>query len=309
MLLRLIPFIFVCLWATGFINARLAMPYSEPGTFLAIRFLAAFVVLGLIALMLKARWPGWRGAFHAILIGMLIHGLYLGAVFWAIDQGMPAGVSAVIVGLQPLLTALVAGAFLHEHIGRNHIAGLVLGLLGVAFVVAPKLDIASSGINTATVIAAFFGMVSVTLGTVYQKRIGGLSDIRTGTTLQYLGAVIPVGLFSLLFETRQVEWNGELIIALVWSVFVLSLIAVFLLMWLIREGSVAKVSTLFFLVPAVAAFMAWVGFDETLNSSQLFGMILCAVAVALATRSTAGPGHKDNSSPLAPAEPLSKTSN
>lgn len=304
MLQKLAPGLFVCLWATGFIGARLGMPYSEPGTFLAIRFGIAFIVLGLIAFILKAQWPGLKMALHSIAIGSLMHGFYLGAVFWSIDRGMPAGVSAVIVGLQPLLTAILAGWLLKEAITRKHWIGIALGFLGVVLVLAPKIDIADSGINAATIVASVLGMISVTIGTIYQKQVGSLSDLRSGTALQYLGGFIPVAILSLSMETREIQWSGEMIFAMVWAVVILSFLAVFLLMWLIREGSVAKLSTLFFLVPGVAAVMAYFLFGETLEPVQLIGMFLCAVAVGLASR--AGTLERDKTPPLAQASDGSK---
>ena len=277
------PLVFVCLWATGFIGARLGMPHSEPGTFLAIRFAAAFGLLAMIALAMRAPWPGMRIALHSVLVGMLIHGVYLGSVFWAVDRGMPAGISAVVVGLQPLLTALLAGWWLKEVITGRHWFGLAVGIAGVALVLAPKFDIADSGITAITVSVCVLGMVSATLGTVLQKKFGGQTDLRSGTALQYLGAFIPVGLLAFTSETGEIDWTNEMIVAMVWAIFVLSIVAIFLLMWLIREGSVAKVSSLFFLVPAVATVMAYFLFDEQLVPTQLFGMVLCAAAVALAS--------------------------
>jgi drug/metabolite transporter (DMT)-like permease len=296
---KLAPALFVCLWATGFIGARLGLPYSEPGTFLTIRFSIAFAVLALVAIVFKAKWPNYRIAAHSIAIGALLHGIYLGAVFWSIEHGMPAGVAAVIVGLQPLLTAILAGWILKETVTRRHWIGIALGLLGVILVLAPKIDIIDSGINSATVIAATLGMVSVTVGTIYQKRVGSLSDLKSGTALQYLGGTIPVAILAFTMETHEIEWSNEMIFAMAWAIFVLSFLAVFLLMWLIRQGSVAKLSTLFFLVPAVAAVMAYFLFGETLTPVQLGGMLLCAIAVALA--SSNDKSKRDKTSPLAQA--------
>jgi drug/metabolite transporter (DMT)-like permease len=279
------PIIFVCLWATGFVGARMGMPHSEPGTFLSLRFACAFVLLTLIAMVVRAPWPGTRNAFKSIAIGFLIHGTYLGSVFWVIDRGMPAGVSAVVVGLQPLFTALLAGWWLKEAITIKHWIGLVLGVTGVYMVLHPGIDLADTGVNALTISVSLFGMLSVTLGTVLQKILGNSVDLRSGTALQYLGAFIPVFALALFSETGSIDWTGEMTLAMVWSILVLSLVAIFLLMWLIREGSVAKVSSLFFLVPAVAALMSYYLFGETLNVLQLAGMALCALAVALvATR-------------------------
>ena len=285
---RLAPPLFVLLWASGFVGARAGMPHAEPGTFLAMRFAIAFALLGAIAVLLRAPWPTGRDAAGTVVVGALVHGLYLGGVFWAVREGMPAGVVAVVVGLQPLLTALLAGWWLGEPVGVRHRVGLALGLLGVTLVLAPKLDVAGSGIGPATIAAALLATAAITVGTVLQKRLGATVDLRAGTALQYLGALLPVGLL-MLSETRQVEWTGQLWFALAWLVLVLSLAAVFLLMWLIRHGSVARVSMLFFLVPGVAALMAWALFGETLGPWQLLGMALSAVAVWLASAARRSP--------------------
>lgn len=286
MFAKIAPAIFVCLWATGFINARYGMPYSEPGTFLSLRFASAFALLTIIAIVLRAPWPGRAVAVRCVVIGFLIHGSYLGPVFWVIDRGMPAGVAAVVVGLQPLLTAILASWLMREAISIRHWIGLGIGIAGVSMVLYPGLDLSNSGVNTLTVCIAMLGMASASVGTVMQKRLGTNVDLRSGTALQYLGAFIPVFALALFSETGAIEWTGEMVLAMVWSVVVLSLFAIFLLMWLIREGSVAQVSSLFFLVPAVAALMAYGLFDEQLTMIQLGGMVLCAGAVALAARQT-----------------------
>jgi len=279
---RLAPPVFVVLWATGFIGARAGMPYAEPGTFLFLRFSLAFVVLAGLVLLARASWPRGRKALQALAVGMLLHGVYLGGVFWAVREGMPAGVVAVVVGMQPILTAILAGWLLGETITARHRLGLVLGVFGVVLVLYPKLSFSGVGITPATIGASLLACFGVTLGTILQKATGGAGHIRSGAALQYLGALVPVGLLA-LFETRQVTWNGELVFALAWLTLVLSVGAVFLLLWLIREGSVASVSTLFFLTPAVAALFAWALFDETLGPVQVIGMILSAGAVRLAS--------------------------
>ena len=258
------------------------MPHVEPGTFLALRFVLAFALLAAIAATVGAKWPDRRGATVAVIVGALVHGLHLGGVFWAVKRGMPTGVAAVIVGMQPLFTALLAAVWLRETITARHQAGLALGILGVVLVLWPKLDVSGSGITFATIVATVMACLAVTLGTVLQKTFAGATDLRTGMALQYVGALIPVSLL-MLTETREIAWNGEVIFALVWLTFVLSIGAILLLMWLIREGSVARVSSLFFLVPAVAALMAWALFGETLGPVQVAGMALSGLAVWLAS--------------------------
>lgn len=281
---RIAPLVFVCLWATGFVGARLGMPYAEPASFLSVRYAIAFSLLALFALAMKAKWPHGRAVLHTLIVGALVHGVYLGMVFWAVRNGMPGGVSAIIVGLQPLLVAILAGAWLGERLSKQHWFGLFLGVIGVGLVLGPKIDVANSGITPITIGACLLSVSAIAIGTIYQKRFATKTDLRTGTALQYIGALIPTLLFALAFEEFQIDWNAQSIFAMSWLVFVLSISAVFLLMWLIREGSVAQVSSLFFLVPAVASLMTWVLFKETLVPVQLAGMVLCAIAVALASR-------------------------
>ncbi len=280
---RLFPALFVVLWATGFIGARYAMPYMEPFLFLTARFLIAGAILCVWVMLAGNHWPSKRGAMHAIIAGCLIHGVYLGAVFWAIHNGLPAGMSALVVGLQPLITALIAGLALGERIQPRHWAGLVVGFVGVAMVLWPKLSISAGGVTPATVSASILSVVAISAGTVWQKRFVGWIDLKAGTALQYLGAAVLTGVLSLLFETHNVIWSVPLVFAMFWLVFVLSLGAVLLLMILINQGAVSKVASLFYLVPGVTALMAYALFGETLTTFQLAGMCIATLGVALST--------------------------
>jgi drug/metabolite transporter (DMT)-like permease len=281
---RLFPALFVAFWATGFIGARYAMPWCEPFLFLAARFLIAGTILAGLALLAGAAWPGRAVAAHAAIAGALIHGVYLACVFWAIRNGLPAGMSALIVGIQPLVTALMAGHFLNEKITRKHWLGLAIGLIGIALVLSPKLNLAGTGVNPATLAASFLSVLGIAAGTIWQKRFVTKADLRTSTSLQYFGAVLLTGALTLMFEKQEFVVSGELIFAMVWLVLVLSLGAIFLLMILIRDGAVSKVASLFYLVPSVTALMAWPLFGETLNGLQMLGMLVTAAGVALATR-------------------------
>lgn len=280
---RSVPPLFVVLWATGFIGARYAMPWAEPFTFLAARFLIAFVLLALLLLAMRSRLPGRRDAANAMIAGALMHGVYLGGVFWAIHQGMPAGLSALIVGLQPLITAVMAGLFLGEKILPRHWAGLATGFAGVAIVLWPKLGALTGGVTLSTLAAAVIAVVGMSAGTIWQKRFGTASDLVGGTLWQYLGATGLMVMASFAFETQTVTFNGELVIAMVWLVLVLSIGAIFLLLMMIREGEMSKVASLFYLVPAVTALIAWFLFGEELSLLQIAGMALTTVGVGLAT--------------------------
>ena len=283
-LTRFIPALFVVLWATGFIGARYAMPWSEPFSFLAVRFALAALILLALALALRAKPLSRRQAAHAVLVGALVHGVYLGAVFWAIRNGMPAGLSALIIGLQPLITAVMAGFALGERVLPRHWAGLAIGFAGIVIVLAPKIGDAVGGVTVATLAACVFGVGAISAGTVWQKRCLAGADLVSGTLWQYVGATVVVAAGSLAFETRTFVVTGELVFAMAWLVLVLSIGAIFLLMHMIREGEMAKVSSLFYLVPAVTALIAWVLFGETLTPLQLVGMVVTMAGVAMATR-------------------------
>lgn len=289
-----VPALFVVLWATGFIGARYAMPWAEPFAFLAVRFGLTIILLALLLAAISWRAMDRRQAVHAMIAGALIHGVYLGGVFWAIRNGMPAGLSALIVGLQPLATAMLAAAFLGERLTARHWAGMALGLAGVAIVLAPKLG-ALGGVTAATLASSILAMLAISAGTVWQKRFVASGDLVVGTIWQYVGGVALMLVATLAFETQTYQLTGELVFAMAWLVLVLSLGAIFLLMYLIREGEVAKVSSLFFLVPSVTALVAWVLFDETLNAVQIAGMVLTTIGVAVATRK-AQPGTRARAS-------------
>jgi drug/metabolite transporter (DMT)-like permease len=280
---RLIPATFVVLWATGFIGARYAMPWAEPFTFLSLRFLLAAVLVRLLMLGLRAPRLTASQALHAAVAGVLMHGVYLGGVFWAIHHGLPAGLSALIVGLQPLLTAVIAGELLGEKILPRHWAGLAVGFAGVVTVLWPRLGALGSGVTAATLAASVVSVVGMSLGTVWQKRFASGGDLWAATFWQYAGGLAVVALGSLLFETRAMTVNGELVFALAWLVLVLSIGAIFLLLLMIRDGAMAKVASLFYLVPAATAVMAWLLFGEALSLVQIAGMAVATLGVALAT--------------------------
>ena len=284
-LLAAAPVLFVLMWATGFVVARLSAPHADPLTFLSIRFPIAGLCFVAIAVALRAPWPGSRQAFHATVAGAFLHGGYLGPVYWAVAHGMPAGVSALIVGLQPLMTAILAAWMVKEKIALRHWVGLAVGILGVALVVSPKLQSGfSGGITPITTAVNIFGALSISFGTVYQKRFATSLNLASGGAWQYVGATLAVAIPALLMEELHFDGSFDAWFALGWSVVVLSLGAITLLMLLIRLGDVGRVSSLIFLVPGVSALMAYVLFGETLTPVQVLGMAVCAGAVIIVTR-------------------------
>jgi drug/metabolite transporter (DMT)-like permease len=280
---RFIPASFVVLWATGFIGARYAMPWAEPFTFLAARFVIAALLLAGLMLVLGSKRATRAEALHATVAGILMHGVYLGAVFWAIHRGMPAGLSALIVGLQPLITAVLAGKFLGEAILPRHWAGLAVGLIGVVIVLWPKLGALGGGVTPETLVASLVSVLGMSAGTIWQKRYASGGDLVAATMWQYIGGGALMILASLAFETHTVVINGELIFAMAWLVLVLSIGAIFLLMVMIRDGEMSKVASLFYLVPAVTAVIAWALFGEQLSLVQIVGMAIATLGVGLAT--------------------------
>jgi len=241
--------------------------------------------LVLIAILAGARWP--RDPLlivHCMVTGFLIHGVYLGGVFWAIDVGMPASAGVLIVGLQPVLTALVASALLGEELGRKHWIGVALGSAGLVLVLAPKLGLAGSGITLATVAAVFVAVLAISIGTVYQKKFVPQTDLISATVWQYIGA-LACTLPMTHFESWSVVWSPDFIFALLWLVFVLSIGAVLLLMLLIRHGAVSEVASLFYLVPVATAIESYFLFGETLEFVQLGGMLLVVFAILIIRRS------------------------
>lgn len=281
--LRLMPGLFVLLWSTGFIGAKYGLPYAEPLTFLLIRLGLVAVVLALVALATGAPWPkDWTTAGRIALAGLLVHGVYLSGIFIAIAHGLPAGVTALVVGIQPLLTAALSGPLLGERVSGRQWAGLLLGLAGVGLVVREKMAIDAA--HLVPLSYALVSLVGITLGTLYQKRHGGGMDLRSGTAIQYAATALALAIVAPMVETMHVEWTGEFVFALLWLCFVLSVGAIFLLFALIRRGAAAKVASLFYLTPPVTALVAWVLFGERLGIVALAGMAVAVCGVALVNR-------------------------
>ncbi|WP_349358442.1 DMT family transporter [Stappia sp.] len=278
---RFAPGIFVLLWSTGFIGSKLGSPYIEPFVFLTIRFALVLPLLWLLLLVTGARWPREASAIgHCLVAGALIHGVYLGGIFFAIDRGMPAGIAALVLGLQPLLTALLAGPILGERVSPRHWAGLAVGGVGLALVVAPRIGVDASGLTAVTAGVCLLAVAGMAIGTVYQKRFAGGIDLLAGTALQYIGALLVVVPLT-FWESWEIVWARDLVIAMTWLVLVLSIGAILLLMVLIRRGSAARVASLFYLVPVAAAVESYFLFGETLSPIQIVGSALVVGALLL----------------------------
>lgn len=279
----MMPGVFVLLWSTGFIGAKFGLPYAEPFTFLLIRFVILVVLLTAVAVAMRAPWPAsWAETGRIAISGLLVHGVYLGGVFAAIDQGLSAGITALIVGLQPLLTAVIVGPVLGERVAPRQWGGFVLGVIGVGMVIGEKLLATGSvGFSFTGGLLAVIALCGITFGTVYQKRHCTGMDLRSGSAIQFAAATAAVGLCAVLLETMEVRWTGEFIFAVGWLVLVLSVGATSLLMVMIRLGAVARVASFFYLVPPVTALVGWAMFGESMGPLALAGMAVAAAGVAL----------------------------
>ncbi len=275
-----LPFLFVFLWSTGFVGAKFGLPYAEPLTFLLTRYLLVLGLMTMFALATRAPWPSdARQIFHIAVAGLLMQALYLGGVFVAIKNGLPAGVTALLVGMQPLLTACGAGWLLGERVSARQWLGLALGFAGVTLVVVNKLGDVALG---PMMFPAVFALIGITAGTLYQKRFCPSFDLRSGSVIQFLPTAVLTGIAAGFTETMHIEWTPDFVFALLWLVLVLSFGAISLLNLLIRSGSAVHVASLFYLTPPTTALIAWAVFGETLGGLALAGMLLAVAGVYLA---------------------------
>jgi drug/metabolite transporter (DMT)-like permease len=279
---RISSALFVVLWSTGFIAAKYGLPYAPPLSFLLVRFAVVAGLMTIVALATRARWPTHpREVVHIAIAAWLVHGVYLGGVFVSIAHGMPAGTSAMLVGLQPILTVFLARVWLDETISPRQWLGLVLGLAGVYFVVRHRIALDRDFVSLLPIVAALFG---ISIGTLYQKRYVAHVDLRAGAVVQFTACTLLYAPIVAWQHAPPITWTSEFVFALGWSVLVLSVGAISLLYVLLRHGAAADVARLFYLVPPVTALMAYVLFGERLDALALVGMVLIAVGVAMARR-------------------------
>ena len=273
------PAMFVVLWASGFIGAKFGLAYAEPLTFLALRMAALVVLLGVVIVLSRPKWPNGAGVMHSVLTGFMVHGLYLGGVFVSIENGLSAGLIALVVSLQPVLTSTIANRWLGERVAARQWLGLALGLIGVYLIV--RQNVAAGETKPLAWLAAALALIGISVGTLYQKRFGGGIDMRTGMWVQYAAAGILFAFGAAMFEDRIVHWTPQFLFALFWLVFVLSFGAIWLLYFLIRRAAATRVVSLFYLTPPLTALMAWLLFDERLPPLSLVGMAICVAGVFL----------------------------
>ena len=281
---RAMPLVFVWLWATGFVAARLVAPHAEPLSFLMIRYSFSIVVFSGLALLARAPWPTTLSAWRSALVaGVLMQGVYLGGVFWAVRHGLPAGIAALIAGLQPLLTGVLAYPLLKERVGPRRWLGITVGFGGALLVLLPGAS-ATADLPVLPLIVCCGAMVGMTLGTIWQKRTAVGLDLRTNAAVQFVGAAIVTAPLALGLEHGGFDGSTAVWAGLLWSVLGLSVGAISLLMLLIRRGAIAGVASLFYLVPPVSAAMAFLLFGEQLGAVQIGGMLIAATGVAIANR-------------------------
>lgn len=280
-LARITPALFVVLWSTGFIGARLGLPDADALAFLAVRFALVVPILAATAIATGAPWPRhWREVGHYAVAGLLVHAIYLGGVFTAIGLGVEAGVSALIVSLQPLLVAALAGLLLGETVRPWQWIGLALGLLGAGLILLRKISGVGGG-GVAGPLLCVMALLGITAGTLYQKRYCARMDLRTGNVIQFAAAAVACAIGASLFQRWRIDWTPAFVFALAWLVLVLSVGAITLLYQLIRRGDASRVSSLFFLVPPCTALIAWPAFGETLGPVELLGMAIAVTGVAM----------------------------
>ncbi|MAK34544.1 MAG: EamA family transporter [Acidiferrobacter sp.] len=274
------PALFVVLWSTGFIGAKMGLPYAEPATFLAIRFFAVAAILAVVAGLTGAAWPdNHTDKAHIAAVGLLVHGIYLGGIFGGISLGVTAGDSALIVGMQPILTAVLVGPILGEAVRARQWIGFVIGTVGVTLVSWRYIDDLDSTLTG--VVLCVVAVMGMSLGTIYQKRFCAQMNLLTGSCIQFLAAALFMLLIAVAWESGQVNWTGEFVFALGWLVIVLSLGAMTLLWLLVRAQAATQVASLFFLVPPVTALIAWPLFGETLTLKSVIGMGLVVLGILL----------------------------
>ncbi len=283
MLKKAAPGLFVLLWSTGFIGVKYGMPYAPPFYFVAIRMaIAALLLFIAIAFFHKSQPITKAIILPSTLIGLTLHGAYLGGCFFAVSRGLPAGITALIVSLQPVLVSIFAAKYLNEPLDKRAIAGLMLGLIGLFVVVIPRINMTgANSISVISIAACVVGLLGGTSGTILQKKYGGTIPTLAGTSIQYAATALVLLTLALIFEQPEIEWTPKFIGALAWLVIALSFGAILLLFFLLAHGSAASVSSLYYLVPAATAVEAYFFFDEHVSLVSVLGTVITVIGVWL----------------------------
>ena len=283
MLKKLAPALFVFLWSTGFIGVKYGIPYAPPFYFVAIRMAIAALLLFIAIAFLRKSQPITKAIFlPSTLIGLTLHGAYLGGCFFAVSRGLPAGITALIVSLQPVLVSIFAAKYLNEPLDKRAIAGLMLGLIGLFVVVIPRINMTgANSISVISIAACIVGLLGGTSGTILQKKYGGAIPTLAGTSIQYAATALVLLTLALIFEQPEIEWTPKFLGALAWLVIALSFGAILLLFFLLSHGSAASVSSLYYLVPAATAVEAYFFFDEHVSLVSVLGTVITVIGVWL----------------------------
>jgi len=290
-----VPLLFVLLWSTGFIGAKYGLIAAEPFTFLMVRHGIAAVILLAAIPFFAVTWPRQiKDYIHISIVGVLIHSLYLGGVFAAIYKGVDSGLTAIIVGLQPLLTLIFSAFWLGERLSHIKVLGTILGFVGITVIIVER-GVGINGLSSVGLALCVMSLIGISIGTIYQKKYCTQYDLLPSVCIQYIASALFLLALSSLFEYRDIYWSTRFILAMVWLVGVLSLGAVVLLMWLIRMGEAGKVASLFYLVPPVVVVEAWILFDEQLSYLSIAGMLVCVLGVALVINSPTTSAVTENS--------------
>jgi drug/metabolite transporter (DMT)-like permease len=280
-LAALAPWIFILIWSSGFVVAKYAFASGDPLYFLAIRLIAAALILFAIALAMRAPIKISRSDFlSSLLIGVCLHALYLAGVWYAIGLGAPAGLSSVITSMQPVLVSVIAVQLLSEPLSRKQQVGLVLGFIGVVFVILPKMS-DTSGFSLTSLLLLTLALLGSTVGTLLQKKIGRSIPILIGTTYQFAISGVVLLLVSILMGATDFHLTRSGFFAMVWAVGVTSIAALLLFFWLLNRGTAAKVSSLFYLVPPIAVLETYILFGEKINTQGFIGIAMTTLGVAL----------------------------
>jgi len=275
---RIAPPLFIFIWATGYIVAKLAAPYADPLTFLSWRYAGVVALMLGLALAARAAWPSRRDMLHLAVAGIGIQAIYLGGVWWAIRQGLPAGTTALIVNLQPVLVAALA-PMVGERVAPRQWLGVALGLAGVVLVIWHKLNL-GAGFGPPLLIAVA-SLLAITCGTLYQKRFVPHFDLRTGQVVQFAASLAVTLPMAAWLEPMRIEWNASVLVAMAWSILVLTAGGISLMFYMLRHGRVTAVSSTMYLVPSVTAVMAWLLFGEKLGTQAIAGMVVTLLGVYL----------------------------
>lgn len=277
----LIPSLFIILWSTAFIAAKYCVQYSEPYTLIFLRGLGSLIAFGFLIIWFKAKFPTKDIFLHQLIIGVFLHGIFLGGCFYALQRGLPTGIVAIITGCQPMLTALYMSFFEKSLLPTSKWVGIFLGMFGVGLIVSPNSSI---NFDFVALISVILGLLGITIGTIYQKKIRAEGHLLTTTFIQYISMTILMGVMSVVFEPSSVQWNTVFVLGLVWLVLGISVTAILLYMYMIKNGDITKAVSYFYIVPVLTAFQGWMIFGESITPIMLIGMVVTIAGLFLILR-------------------------